>query len=547
MAATTPHMSRSCPRAWAGKAQVQVRDKPELSPAELARSLEQFFTEHPRAALLEDGRVLFEMTAARYSISADHGRCVLHLWSQERNMVRTVVGLEARKETLRLRVRRLGTQRPQSLEVLRDRDQRTPATRALSRTRYLALLERLLTRHFNEYKIESLRSAMDLEHSFGPAYARGLLVRGQQCWALIGVNVEESQATIDGVLTLGILWLAYCREHGAGKRVCHGLKVFLPAGCSSTTRARMAWLNRELAQWELYEVSPDEELVAIDTADQGNLKMRLVHAFNPEAAMERAQEGLARILRLLPSGMQSRVTIDARNAHEVALSLYGLEFARVRQGFVSDSFTRQCNLSFGAGANETPLQEDTEALFAELMQRLFASRYPEANARDPLFRLQPEAWLQSTLAGDLTQVDDSLGVHTIYHQVPAFAAADRAMLDLLTVTRHGRLAILELKADEDLHFPLQGLDYWIRVHWLQQQRNASGQGELEQNGYFPGIQLLSHSPLLYFIVPALRVHPSMDTVLQHLSPAIPWTLVALNEGWRSERKVIYRKRGGYNP
>ncbi len=63
---------------------------------------------------------------------------------------------------------------------------------------------------------------MDLEHSFGPAYARGLLVRGQQCWALIGVNAEESQATIDGVLTLGILWLAYCREHVAGKRVCQG-------------------------------------------------------------------------------------------------------------------------------------------------------------------------------------------------------------------------------------------------------------------------------------------------------------------------------------
>jgi hypothetical protein len=523
---------------------VEIREKPELSPAELALSLEQFFAEHPRAALLEDGRVLFEMAAAHYSISAEHGRCVLHLWSEERNIVRTVVGLEARKETLRIRVRRLGAQRPQSLELLRDRDQRTPATRALSRTRYLRLLERLLTRHFNEYKIEGLRTAMDLEHSFGPAYARGLLVRGQQCWALIGVNAEESQATIDGVLTLGILWLAYCREHGGGKRVCHGLKVLLPAGCGHTTRARMAWLNRDLAQWELYEVGAGEDLEAIDTADQGNLKMRLVHAFNPEAAIERAQDGLARILRLLPPVMRSHVTMEARSAHEVTLSLYGLEFARVRQGFVSDSFVRQCNLTFGAGANETPLQEDTEGFFADLMQRLFASRSPEGSARDPLFRLQPEAWLESTLSGDLTQIDDSLGGHAIYHQVPAFAAADRAMLDLLTVTRNGRLAILELKADEDLHFPLQGLDYWIRVHWLQQQRNSSGKGELEQNGYFPGVPLQPHSPLLYYIVPALRVHPSMDTVLQHLSPAISWTLVALNEGWRTERKVIFRKRGG---
>src|SRR5271163_3877800 len=282
------------------------------------------------------------MAAAQYSISAEHGRCLLHVWSEERNMVRTVTGLEARKEALRIRVRRLGTQRPQSIEVVKDRDLRTPATRALSRTRYLQLLERLLSRHFNEYKLEGLRSAMDLEHSFGPAYARGVLVRGQQCWALIGVNAEETQATIDGVLTLGILWLAYCREHFAGKRVCQGLKVLLPAGCGSTTRARMAWLNRELAQWELYEVGAgSDDLVGIDTADQGNLKMRLVHAFNPEAAIERAHEGVAYVMRLLPPGQQSRVTVDPRSANEVGLSLYGLEFARVRQGFVADSFNRQ--------------------------------------------------------------------------------------------------------------------------------------------------------------------------------------------------------------
>jgi hypothetical protein len=154
--------------------------------------------------------------------------------------------------------------------------------------------------------------------------------------------------------------------------------------------------------------------------------------------------------------------------------------------------------------------------------------------------LRPEAWLQTTLSNDLAQLDDDLGEHPIYQQVPAFAAADRAMLDLLTATRHGRLAILELKASEDLHFPLQGLDYWIRVRWLQQQ------GELQKSGYFPGVALQPQSPLLFFVVPALWVHPSLDTVLKHLSPAIPWTLIALNEGWRVERKIVYRKRSG-NP
>ncbi|MGC2401491.1 MAG: hypothetical protein WA510_16970 [Acidobacteriaceae bacterium] len=514
-----------------------------VPPAELARLLEEFFLDHPRAALLEDGRVLFEMATSHYSISAEHGRCVLHLWSEERNLVRTVLGLEARKERLRILVRRLGTQRAQALEVVKDRDLRTPAARALSRSRYLPFLERLLTRNFNDYKLESLSSAMDLEHSFGPAYARGLLARGQQCWACIGVNGDESQATLDGVLTLGILWLAYCRDHSAGKRVCQGLKVIMPAGSGATTRARMAWLNRKLAQWELYEAGvDDDDLVPIDTADQGNLKMRLIHAFNHSAAIERAQDGLTRVMRLLPPGMQSRVAVVPRSANEVALSLHGLEFARIRHGFVPDSFARHANVTFGAGANETPLGGETEASFAEMMQRLFESRCPEGNARNPLFRLQPESWLQSTIAGDLSLIDDTLAGSPVYHQVPAFSAADRAMLDLLTVTRSGRLAILELKAGEDLHFPLQGLDYWIRVHWLHRQRNASGAGELEQSGYFPGVPLEDASPLMYYVVPALRVHPSMETILAHLSPAVAWTLLALNEGWRKEPKVVFRKR-----
>jgi hypothetical protein len=516
-----------------------------VPPAELARSLEQFFLDHPQAALLEEGRVLFEMAASQYSISAEHGRCVLHLWSEERNLVRTVLGVEARKERLRISVRRLGAQRPQSLEVVKDRDLRTPATRSLARSRYLQFLDRLLNRHFHEYKLESLHSAMDLEHSFGPAYARGLLVRGQQCWALIGVNAEESQATIDGVLTLGILWLAYCREHLQDKRVCPGLKVFVPAGSCATTRARMAWLHRDLAQWELYETGADhDELLRVETADQGNLKMRMVHAFNAGAAIDRAQDGLARVFELLPSGMRSLVSFVARSANEVAVCYHGLEFARVRHGFAANSFTRQANVTFGAGANETPLQIDTEGMFADLMGRLFDNRFPGGNARNPLYRLQPESWLQSMIAADLALVDDSLAPTPVYHQVPAFSAADRAMLDLLTVTRTGRLAILELKADEDLHFPLQGLDYWIRVHWLNSQRTASGTGELEQNGYFPGVMLDTASPLMFYVVPALRLHPSMETVLKHLSPAIPWTLVALNEAWRKKPQIVFRKRGG---
>ena len=66
------------------------------SAGQLAQSIEEYLAEHPAAALLEDGRVLFDMRTARYAVSEQHGRCLLQLWSEERNLMRTVVEVQER-------------------------------------------------------------------------------------------------------------------------------------------------------------------------------------------------------------------------------------------------------------------------------------------------------------------------------------------------------------------------------------------------------------------------------------------------------------------
>ena len=88
---------------------------------------------------------------------------------------------------------------------------------------------------------------MDLEHSFGPAYVRGRLLHGTAAEAVIGVGEAESAAMMDGVLTLGILWLDHCRQKGDGRRHFGGLKVIVPVGAWRTTAERMAWLNHAAA------------------------------------------------------------------------------------------------------------------------------------------------------------------------------------------------------------------------------------------------------------------------------------------------------------
>lgn len=59
-----------------------------MDPIRLARELEEFLATAPRACVLEDSQTTFDLTSARYSVSGENGKCLLHVWSQERNSVR---------------------------------------------------------------------------------------------------------------------------------------------------------------------------------------------------------------------------------------------------------------------------------------------------------------------------------------------------------------------------------------------------------------------------------------------------------------------------
>ncbi len=518
---------------------------PEQAPEEIAAALEAFFAAHPDAVVLEEGKLLFDMREAKYTLASEHGRCTLHLWGTDRNLVRRVGAADLRAGVLRLRTQRFGQTRPQILELVAERDRRPPSARDATRIRFVKILERSLHRQFPDWTPRDFRTAMDLEKSFGPAYARGLLTHGQKAWAVIAVNGEESSATIDGMLTFGILWLVACREAAGNRRLIHGLKLVIPRGRAATTLSRMAWLAGDAAQWELWELDErDEQMTARDAADHGNLTTRLIHAPNITSAAQRFADASSRVLAMVPEAVRPVVQTRLRSGSELAFLLHGLEFARVRIGASAESFNRVEEISFGAGPSETLLNETNEDQLRSLVARLCERRLARADKRDPLYRLQPERWLESALYGNLRVLDDKLDPTHVHTQVPAFAASDRGMLDLLSLTEDGRLAVIELKASEDPQLPLQGLDYWIRVRWhhMQHPDPVTGLGEFQRHGYFAGVRLSPLPPRLYLVCPALHVHPSTEILLRHLSPRVEWTLLALNESWRSEIKIVWRKR-----
>lgn len=519
----------------------------EQTVEQIAAALEAYLAEYPRAFVLEDGRAIFAMGEAKYSLTTEHGRCTLHLWSEDRNLVRRVAAATLRNAVLRLSTYRFGQTKPQTMEFTPDRDRRTPSSREATRMKYLRTLDRVLLRSFPEWKPESFRTAMDLEKSFGPAYARGVQVKGTKAWAVIAVNDEETQATVDGILTLGILWLHDCRERAGGRRLYQGLRLIVPRGMAALTVSRLAWLSGAAAQWELWELDErSEELEQRDAADHGNLATHLVRAPGEQAARERFAEAALRVFALVPPAMQEVVEQRLRGGVELAFLLHGLEFARVRIGTSENSFNREVEITFGAGANETLLTPENEDSLRELIARLFDRRMASGDHRDPLYRMQPERWLESILRRRPDLLDEHLDAAHVYTQVPAFAAADRGMLDLLGVLRDGRLAVIELKADDDLHLALQGLDYWVRVRWhhLQHPDQSTGLGEFQKLGYFGGLFLSPEAPRLYLAAPALRIHPATEIVLKYLSPRVEWTLVALDERWRKQMKVVWRKRSG---
>src|SRR5713226_10069186 len=107
-----------------------------MTPDSLSQMLSDFLNGARAAVVVEDGAIAFDLADAKYSVSGEYNKWLLHLWSSERNFVRRVLDAEVKGTTLRLQVQRMGQNRPTRLDFCRDRDQRSPAARRAARGAY---------------------------------------------------------------------------------------------------------------------------------------------------------------------------------------------------------------------------------------------------------------------------------------------------------------------------------------------------------------------------------------------------------------------------
>jgi hypothetical protein len=472
----------------------------------------------------EDGEWLAELAALHCELRREGKSALVHLWSDQRNLTRRVLRVKERDENrILLEVQRFGNAKPGRLEFLRADSPRSAGR--ISREEFRSRLRRILLESFPDATIESLTAAPDLEHSFSGLYVRGLMHEGSHGWAFLAVSPNESAAAVEGILAFGILWLDWTRAH-ANCRAVGGLRLFVPEGASGPLRARLLALSSS-ARTEIYEWHElDGTMQKIDPTDAGNLDSRLVPRREIEMALGAASEGVTRIRSLVENAATPIETRIAAGTNETAVCFRGLEFAR---------WTEQ-GVLFGLGDVQQHLSQGTAPALKRLLRDLELHRWSEnEKTNHPLYRRAPERWIETLVLEDPTRLDAQLNPRHLYSQIPALAAGDCGVIDLLGVTLRGRLVVIELKASEDIQLPIQAVDYWLRVRRHQRENN------FQRNGYFAGIEVDPRPPLIWLVAPGLQFHPSTDTLLKYLAPEIQITRIGLNENWRRGLQIIFRQ------
>jgi hypothetical protein len=488
--------------------------------AELEASLREFLAAGA-AEILENGSRVTPSAALSWEVRGASEKPLLHLWSEQCNLTRRVLAITDHSDKrLALAVERFGRSKPDRLEFLRLDFERSP--RDLFRKEFCSRLRLLLAEQFPDETLESLTIAPDLEHSLSGNYARGLLLGKGKHTAFLAVPGGESADTIENSLTFALLWLHRARQSSSRSGAAMGLRLILSKGEGRFLAHRFAALDPRIPV-ELYERdSALDRLEKIDPRSAGNVDSWLVSRRESQSLLDQTHSVLRPVVALAPHA----ITVHpVPQSHEVWLRFRGLAFARCEQG----------RLFFGKEEAWKELTAATQPALQRLIHDLEVHRHPLASdTRHIFFRSQAERWLESLVREDVSRIDAALDARYVYAQVFAHAGGEHGILDLLTITRSGRLAILELKASEYIHLPLQAAEYWLRI------RRHLAQGDFSKYGFFPGVELQAAPPLVYLVAPALRFHSTTDTLLRFLTPELEFVRVGLAESWRHGLRIVLR-------
>lgn len=357
--------------------------------------------------------------------------------------------------------------------------------------------------------------------------ARILLVKRNDAIAVTGSVSEGESTSVDTFLSSALIWYLRTRERASKLHVRHLWLIAHKQRIESIVQ-RLALLRDDLRRViSVYEVDNEwQELVPVPLIAKEDL-----FAEKP-SRLHRAQstinmESTARILALAPDAID---VVRVRNGE--TLRFHGLPFARVRRVMDRE------RVWFGTErAQRRILDEHTCSEWDKLLRDLKEHRNASTDDRHhALYRMAPEAWLESLLRRNISMLDPGLRlapIHTQFRTAPISSGAARPV-DLLALRHDGRLAVIELKVSEDRDHVFQGADYWRRVEAHRRW------GNIERARLFDDAEIADEPPLVYLAAPLLSFHRTFYTLAQSIAKDIKIYRFELNEDWRAGVRVTRR-------
>ena len=472
--------------------------------------------------LFEEDRLLAKIEGGHATAEFSFGKLILSCWGDGWSRSWRVISCEISPERLTLEcAKQMGLKRcaltlSRGAGVLQAIQARKEFARKLS-----AMIEANLP----GLRVERAVAARnDRRHLSGIHVRLVIRDRGKR-WAGIGVSENELQTAIDAALAAGLVWLDELRQRRGDTE---GLMIFAPR--CDTIAIRLIGITTA-TKITLFRI--DQEKGTIEPAtpfDQGDLNdsfrkaSRRAHWPRPGMVSPDCAMLVDSVRKLAPDDIETN-----HRGPWVSLSVRGLEVARVS--------VRRRRVEFGLGDARIKLDHRNEHQLERLIQDAVSRRRPESGCRNEMmFRFQPERWLESIIRRDVGALDSTLDPRFVYSQVPTYRGDQRTFIDLLAVTRQGRLVVMELKVSEETEFPFQALDYWLRVEW-HRSRN-----DFHRRGYFEGSSLIDAPPLLYLVAPLFRFHETTTLIAAAIDKRVPVYRIGVNEDWRRGVKVLLRER-----
>jgi hypothetical protein len=348
-----------------------------------------------------------------------------------------------------------------------------------------------LGRYYGVSTVELEKGSAGKRHGFGAAYLRFNV----DSHAVIAVDPEESSAVVDGLMRAAILWSSMTGRNA--------ITVVVPALRRAIIVARLESMPRLASSFKWLQWNGD----FIEPLDR-SVNLLETHVEERKAASPAIEAAARRVVSLRPDLLRM---FPSANGKAISIRLRGIEVCRLGDG------------------ETDAMDEGLASLIAELDQK---RRY---SSRHALARVYEERWLETSLIDQMDRILPSADRRHVYPQVPSFVGQERHTVDLLTITREGRLAVMEVKVGSDPDLPFQSLDYWLAV---ERHRKA---GDFASGGYFEGVDIQDAPAILIVVAPLLSFHRTFDRLVEFLPSEAPLIQVGIADTWKRDIRVLRRK------